>query len=169
MITYTDEKKFTQQSVQGLSPSLGWVSREYPSRLYKALQNSTTVLAAWDGGRLAGLVRLLEESKNAAFYEKHGFRRMDVRGNAALYFFGSGLGGMQPGGCAGLPFPWRKPLCGLGCGGSGTGSDKAALYGAACLCGVGDNGKGRVPLTVVPGLYLLKWVKKWVYCKTKTQ
>lgn len=70
-----------------------------------------------------------EESKNAAFNEKHGFRRMDVRGNAALYFFGSGLGGMQPGGCAGLPFPWRKPLCGLGCGGSGTGSNKAALYG----------------------------------------
>ncbi len=121
MITYTDEKKFTQQSIQDLFLSVGWVSGKYPSRLYKALLNSSTVLTAWDGDRLVGLVRLLddsemlaymhyvlvhpdyqgqgiagtlmemakekykdylyieimpEESKNAAFYEKHGFQRM---------------------------------------------------------------------------------------------
>ena len=121
MITYTDEKKFTQQSIQDLFLSVGWVSGKYPSRLYKALLNSSTVLTAWDGNRLVGLVRLLddsemlaymhyvlvhpnyqgqgiagtlvemakekykdylyieimpEESKNAAFYEKHGFQRM---------------------------------------------------------------------------------------------
>lgn len=121
MITYTDEKKFTQQAVQDLFLSVGWVSGQYPSRLFKALQNSSTVLTAWDGDRLVGLVRLLddsemvaymhyvlvhpdyqsqgiagtliemvkekykdylyieimpEESKNAAFYEKHGFQLM---------------------------------------------------------------------------------------------
>lgn len=121
MITYTDEKKFTQQAVQELFLSVGWVSGEYPSRLYKALQHSSTVLTAWDEGRLVGLVRVLddgemlaymhyvlvhpdyqgqgiastlvemakekysnflyieimpEESKNAAFYEKHGFQKM---------------------------------------------------------------------------------------------
>lgn len=47
MITYTDEKKFTQQSVQDLFLSVGWVSGKYPSRLYKALLNSSTVLTAW--------------------------------------------------------------------------------------------------------------------------
>lgn len=121
MITYTYEKKFTQQAVQDLFLSVGWVSGQYPSRLFKALQNSSTVLTAWDGDRLVGLVRLLddsemvaymhyvlvhpdyqgqsiagtliemvkdkykdylyieimpEESKNAAFYEKHGFQLM---------------------------------------------------------------------------------------------
>ena len=121
MITYTDEKKFTQQSVQDLFLSVSWVSGKSPSRLYKALLNSSTVLTAWDGDQLVGLVRLLddsemlaymhyvlvhpnyqgqgiagtlvemakekykdylyieimpEESKNATFYEKHGFRRM---------------------------------------------------------------------------------------------
>lgn len=121
MITYTEEKKFTQQSVQDLFLSVGWVSGKYPSRLYKALLNSSTVLTAWDGEQLVGLVRLLddsemlaymhyvlvhpnyqgqgiagtlvemakekykdylyieimpEESKNAAFYEKHGFQCM---------------------------------------------------------------------------------------------
>ena len=121
MITYTDEKRFTQQAVQDLFLSVGWVSGNYPSRLYKALLGSSTVLTAWDCDRLVGLVRLLddselvaymhyvlvhpdyqgqgiagtlvemakekykdylyieimpEESKNAAFYEKHGFQRM---------------------------------------------------------------------------------------------
>ena len=121
MITYTDEKKFTEQAVQDLFCSVGWISGKYPSRLYKALIHSSTVLTAWDKDRLVGLVRLLddsemlaymhyvlvhpdyqgqgiagtlvemakekyknylyieimpEESKNAAFYEKHGFQRM---------------------------------------------------------------------------------------------
>lgn len=121
MITYTDEKRFTQQAVQDLFLSVGWVSGNYPSRLYKALLGSSTVLTAWDCDRLVGLVRLLddselvaymhyvlvhpdyqgqgiagtlvemakekykdylyieimpEESKNAAFYEKHGFQCM---------------------------------------------------------------------------------------------
>lgn len=121
MITYTDEKRFTQQAVQDLFLSVGWVSGNYPSRLYKALLGSSTVLTAWDCDRLVGLVRLMddselvaymhyvlvhpdyqgqgiagtlvemakekykdylyieimpEESKNAAFYEKHGFQQM---------------------------------------------------------------------------------------------
>lgn len=121
MITYTEEKKFTQQAVQDLFLSVGWVSGQYPARLYKALLNSSTVLTAWSGNQLVGLARLLddsemlaymhyvlvhpdyqgqgiagtlvemakekykdylyleimpEESKNAAFYEKHGFQCM---------------------------------------------------------------------------------------------
>ena len=121
MITYTYEKNFTQQSVQDLFLSVGWISGKYPSRLYKALLNSSTVLTAWNGNQLIGLVRLLddgemlaymhyvlvrpdyqgrgiagtmiemikekykdylyieimpEERKNAAFYEKHGFKIM---------------------------------------------------------------------------------------------
>lgn len=121
-ITYSDEKKFTQQEVQDLFLSVGWVFGQYPSRLHKALMNSSTVFTAWDGNRLVGLVRLLddsemmaymhyvlvhpdyqgrriagtlikkvkekyknylyievmpEESKNAAFYQKHGFQFME--------------------------------------------------------------------------------------------
>lgn len=121
MITYTEEKIFTQQAVQDLFLSIGWESGNYPTRLYKALMHSSTVLTAWDGERLVGLVRVLddsemlaymhyvlvhpdyqgrgiagtmvervkekykdylylevmpEESKNATFYEKHGFHRM---------------------------------------------------------------------------------------------
>ena len=120
-ITYTEEKKFTQDQVQRLFLSVGWVSGQYPARLYKALIHSSTVITAWDGDRLVGLVRLIddselvaymhyvlvdplyhgrgiastmigivkekyknylyieimpEESKNASFYEQHGFQVM---------------------------------------------------------------------------------------------
>ena len=118
MIVFTEEKKFSREDVQELFLSVGWISGQYPGRLFKALMNSSTVVTAWDGDRLAGLVRVLddsemvaymhyvlvhpayqgrgiagkmvemvkekyrdylyleimpEESRNAAFYEKHGF------------------------------------------------------------------------------------------------
>jgi len=122
VITYTDEKKFTKEQTQRLFLSVGWVSGQYPERLHKALMGSSTVFSAWDGERLVGLVRVLddtemvaymhyvlvdpeyqgrgiaghlvvmvkqryhdylyievmpEESKNATFYEKHGFHIME--------------------------------------------------------------------------------------------
>ena len=67
MITYTEEKKFTQNQIQELFLSVGWVSGQYPSRLYKALMHSSTVLTAWDGEKLVGLIRLLDDSEMVAF------------------------------------------------------------------------------------------------------
>ena len=37
MIKYTEEKTFTQDQVQELFKSVGWISAEYPQRLHKAL------------------------------------------------------------------------------------------------------------------------------------
>ena len=120
-ITYTTDRTFTQQDVEELFLSVHWVSGQYPLQLYKALRQSSYVLTAWDGDRLAGLLRGLddggmtaflhyllvapqyrhrgiasrlvelakahyrsyfyinvmpEESRNAAFYRKHGFEVM---------------------------------------------------------------------------------------------
>ncbi|MCI6925700.1 GNAT family N-acetyltransferase [Butyricicoccus porcorum] len=66
-ITYTEEKKFTQDAIQRLFLSVGWVSGQYPSRLYKALMHSSTVITAWDGDRLIGLARLLDDSELVAY------------------------------------------------------------------------------------------------------
>lgn len=66
-ITYTGEKKFTQDAIQRLFLSVGWVSGQYPSRLYKALMHSSTVITAWDGDRLIGLARLLDDSELVAY------------------------------------------------------------------------------------------------------
>lgn len=67
MITYTEEKKFTVEQVQALFLSVGWVSGKYPIRLHKALMHSSTVLTAWDGDQLVGLVRLLDDSELVAY------------------------------------------------------------------------------------------------------
>ncbi|MGN1412703.1 MAG: GNAT family N-acetyltransferase [Anaerovoracaceae bacterium] len=66
-ITYTEEKKFTQDEVQSLFLSVGWVSGQYPSRLYKALMHSSTVVTAWDENHLVGLVRLIDDSELVAY------------------------------------------------------------------------------------------------------
>ena len=67
MITYTEEKKFDNKSVVDLFSSVGWVSAQYPTRLYKALMHSSTVITAWAGDRLVGLVRVLDDSELVAY------------------------------------------------------------------------------------------------------
>ncbi len=66
-VTYTEEKKFTMEQVQELFRSVGWISGEYPRRLYKALMNSQTVITAWDGEQLVGLARALDDSEMVAY------------------------------------------------------------------------------------------------------
>ena len=118
-ITYTEERNFMPQQVADLFLSVRWVVGKYPDRLYKALMNSSRVISAWDGNRLVGLIRVMDDSelvcfinyvlvhpdyhgqgiagrllemvkeayksylyvnvmigdsKNASFYEKHGFK-----------------------------------------------------------------------------------------------
>lgn len=122
MLKFTEDKIFTQEQVQELFLSVGWISGQYPKRLYQALMHSSTVLTAWDDEQLVGLIRVLddtsmlaqihyvlvrpdhqgqgiagkmlelikkkykdffylevmpEESKNTAFYKKHGFHIME--------------------------------------------------------------------------------------------
>ena len=67
MIVFTEEKKFSREDVQELFLSVGWISGQYPGRLFKALMNSSTVVTAWDGDRLAGLVRVLDDSEMVAY------------------------------------------------------------------------------------------------------
>lgn len=62
-ITYTDRKDFTAEQLERLFLSVNWVSGKYPQRLLRALKNSPTVFTAWDGGRLAGLIRVIDDGE----------------------------------------------------------------------------------------------------------
>ena len=66
MFEYTEEKRFTKEQVQELFESVRWISARYPQRLYKALMHSSTVLTVWDGERLVGLARVLDDSEMLA-------------------------------------------------------------------------------------------------------
>ena len=67
LITYTEEKNFTPQQVADLFLAVRWVVGKYPDRLYKALMNSSRVISAWDGDRLVGLIRVMDDSELVCF------------------------------------------------------------------------------------------------------
>ncbi|MFT8649066.1 MAG: GNAT family N-acetyltransferase [Bifidobacterium psychraerophilum] len=80
-ITYTTERDFTKDDVRRLFASVGWVSADYPNHLHAALMGSSMVFSAWAGGRLAGLVRVLDDGCMTAYvhyvlvdpeYQGHG-------------------------------------------------------------------------------------------------
>lgn len=66
-ITYTEERNFTPQQVADLFLSVRWVVGKSPDRLYKALMNSSRVISAWDGNRLVGLIRVMDDSELVCF------------------------------------------------------------------------------------------------------
>ena len=66
-ITYTEERNFTPQQAADLFLSVRWVVGKYPDRLYKALMNSSRVISAWDGDRLVGLIRVMDDSELVCF------------------------------------------------------------------------------------------------------
>lgn len=66
-IEYTTERKFTQSQVEELFLSIGWVSGKYPQQLFRALHQSSYVLTAWDGERLVGLVRGIDDGCMTVF------------------------------------------------------------------------------------------------------
>lgn len=45
---------------------MNWISGKYLERLYKALMNSSTVLTVWDGEKLVGLTRVLDDTEMLA-------------------------------------------------------------------------------------------------------
>lgn len=53
--------------MQKLFLSVYWESGNYPEKLVRAMHNSTRVISAWDGDKLVGLVRALDDGETAAF------------------------------------------------------------------------------------------------------
>ena len=58
---YRYTKEFRQEELAELFASVGWVSAKYPDKLQAAFRNSPQVISAWDGDRLAGLIRGLDD------------------------------------------------------------------------------------------------------------
>ena len=60
-VTYTEEKRFSVEDIEQLFLSVGWVSGTYPRRLHRALMGSSTVITAWDGNELVGIMRAIDD------------------------------------------------------------------------------------------------------------
>ncbi|MGN1368827.1 MAG: GNAT family N-acetyltransferase [Aristaeellaceae bacterium] len=66
-IEYKTTKIFRAAELQRLFLSVGWESGNYPDKLVRAMQNSTHVISAWEGNKLIGLVRALDDGETVAF------------------------------------------------------------------------------------------------------
>ena len=66
-IRYKETKEFDPKDLERLFLSVGWESGRYPDKLAVAMRNSSHVVSAWDGERLVGLVRALDDGATVAF------------------------------------------------------------------------------------------------------
>lgn len=66
-ITYKMTKDFSCEQLQTLFTSVGWLSANYPERLKIAINNSATVISAWDGETLIGLVNAIDDGELTAY------------------------------------------------------------------------------------------------------
>ena len=61
MIEYKQIKDFESDQLQELFMSVEWFSGNFPEKLQTALHNSSKVISAWDGNKLVGLIRGLDD------------------------------------------------------------------------------------------------------------
>lgn len=66
-IEYKETKDFTEKEVEQLFLSVNWLSGRYPDRLIKALKGSSLVITAWDGSKLVGVLRGIDDGEMVAF------------------------------------------------------------------------------------------------------
>lgn len=66
-IEYRETKTFTADQLKDLFLSVGWESGKHPEKLVRGMANSSQVVSAWDGDRLVGLVRALDDGATLAY------------------------------------------------------------------------------------------------------
>lgn len=66
-IEYKNCKEISQDDLKTLFQSVGWLSANYPERLVRAINQSATVMTAWDAGRLVGLISALDDGELTAY------------------------------------------------------------------------------------------------------
>jgi len=66
-ITYKETKAFEEEELRELFLSVGWSSGAYPDKLKIAMNNSSTVISAWDDNQLIGLINALDDGVMTAY------------------------------------------------------------------------------------------------------
>lgn len=67
-IIYKDVKNLNKKDLADLFISVKWSSGNYPEKLKIAMENSHTVLSAWDGDKLIGLINCLSDGSMTAYF-----------------------------------------------------------------------------------------------------
>lgn len=67
MIVYSTRKNIDKTQLEALFLSVGWESGKYPDRLQTAVCGFDTVLSAWDGDLLVGLIAAMDDGALTAY------------------------------------------------------------------------------------------------------
>ncbi len=60
-ITYKDIHDFSEQDLKDLFLSVEWSSGHFPDKLVVAMKNFKTVISAWDGEKLVGMICAMDD------------------------------------------------------------------------------------------------------------
>lgn len=60
-IEYSTQKEFAAEELEDLFLSVEWSSGAFPEKLVIAMQNFSTVISAWDGEKLVGMVCAMDD------------------------------------------------------------------------------------------------------------
>ena len=60
-ITYKDTHDFSEQDLKDLFLSVEWSSGHFPDKLVIAMKNFKTVISAWDGDKLVGMICAMDD------------------------------------------------------------------------------------------------------------
>lgn len=66
-ITYSETHEFTEQELERLFLSVEWSSGHFPDKLVVAMRNFDTVISAWDGEKLVGMVCAMDDGAMNAY------------------------------------------------------------------------------------------------------
>lgn len=67
MIEYKQIHEFDRDALQDLFLSVAWSSGHYPDRLQKAMAGFETVISAWDGEKLIGMICAMDDGIMTAY------------------------------------------------------------------------------------------------------
>ncbi|MDO5831557.1 MAG: GNAT family N-acetyltransferase [Methanobrevibacter sp.] len=66
-ITYKEIHEFTKEDLQDLFLSVEWSSGHFPDKLQIAMRNFETVVSAWDGDKLVGMICAMDDGIMTAY------------------------------------------------------------------------------------------------------
>ena len=66
-ITYQTTHDFTKEELERLFLSVEWSSGHYPERLVTAMKHFHTVISAWDGEKLIGMICVMDDGSMNAY------------------------------------------------------------------------------------------------------
>ncbi len=66
-IVYRDIHEFTTEDLKDLFLSVEWSSGHFPEKLQIAMRNFETVISAWDGDKLVGMVCAMDDGIMTAY------------------------------------------------------------------------------------------------------